>query len=159
MTAELTGRERIRLRDKDGRHLGSVIAGYPDFPPTYDMGEMIASVPVPADWGPWDLCIGDTYEVLSVKDDMYEVSLRECRTSAQVPGWIMQLAGKGRAGHACLGGLVLAVDDILHPQRRMCSFGKNLRPLTLKTIRELAAEARQVRDLGLKVYADDLANA
>jgi hypothetical protein len=67
----------------------------------------------------------------------YPINLERFTSSAQMLDMIMQVAKKGWATDECLSGLVHALNDILHPQAYLCSFGRDKR-LTEEEIRELA---------------------
>lgn len=90
----------------------------------------------------------------------YEVDLYRCTSSAEVLDWIIQIAGKewasaehggddsehnpdGWTDDAILAGLVRALDDVLHPQAHLCSFGTSKR-LGRRRIVELVAQAARV---------------
>lgn len=67
-------------------------------------------------------------------DDLYEIDLERCRTSAQLLDWVMQVAGKLWATDAVLAGLVRALDAYLDPQTRLCSFGMERGPIDVRTL-------------------------
>ncbi|MGI8514051.1 MAG: hypothetical protein ACR2NT_02735 [Acidimicrobiia bacterium] len=75
---------------------------------------------------------------LDLDDNRYEVDLERCLTSAQVLDWICQVAGKTWADDQTLAGLVRAIDDILHPQGTLCSFGTS-RTITRPDVKGLVA--------------------
>lgn len=100
----------------------------------YTLEEFLNLPDEPADWGPWRLYPPTLVLVLvgtihrpdgtTLEYERYEVDLERCLTSAEVLDWICQVAGKGYADDAVLAGLVRALDDILHPQAFLCSFGE-----------------------------------
>lgn len=53
---------------------------------------------------------------------VYEVDLEKCADSAQMLDWIFQVNHKG-LGKEVIADLIQALNDLLHPQRCMCSFG------------------------------------
>lgn len=70
---------------------------------------------------------------------LYEIDLEQCLTAAQLLDRIMQIRGKDWQElnmNAVLGGLLLAIDDVLHPQATLCSWGRSKR-----------LDRRQLRDL------------
>jgi hypothetical protein len=54
----------------------------------------------------------------------YEVDLEKCTTCAELLDWIFQFRKKGWATSRGVGGLVEILNRLLHPQRNLCSFGK-----------------------------------
>jgi hypothetical protein len=71
-------------------------------------------------WGPWS--INETHLML-VHEGGYEVSLRDCTSSAPILDWIFQIQTKTWADDATLVGLLAAFDDVLHPQENYCGGG------------------------------------
>lgn len=104
----------------------------------YTLTELEAIAPTAEDWGPWRL--DPTTRVLTT--DRYEVDLDTCTTPAQVLDWIAQVAGKTWADPTTLAGLVRALDDVLHLQRRLCPFGQP-HTITPTAIHELATNAAE----------------
>jgi hypothetical protein len=104
----------------------------------------------PETWGPWHLDPDNLVlwigHVRHPDVSAYEVDLERCLTSAAVLDWICQVAGKSWADDAVTAGVVRALDDVLHPQRRLCSFaigaGKG-RQLDLEDVAELVADAER----------------
>ncbi len=68
--------------------------------------------------------------------EVYEVDLEQCRTSAAMLDWIMQIAGKLWATDTVLAGLVHAFDHFLDPQGTLCSFGRSRGPVNVRKILE-----------------------
>ncbi len=75
--------------------------------------------PIPNTWGPWRLN-RTTAELVS---DRYSVDLERCLTCADVLDWIFQVSNKVWATPAVVAGLISAINDVLHPQSTLCSFG------------------------------------
>nr|MDT0665674.1 hypothetical protein [Micromonospora sp. DSM 115978] len=67
----------------------------------------------------------------------YHVYLLNCRTSAEVLDWIFHL----RAKRMDVSGFLQALEDVLDPQRRLCSFGTDKR-LTVADVRQLVKDFR-----------------
>lgn len=83
---------------------------------------------------PWALRVGDDDSAFLVyESEGYEIPLAECRTSAEVLDWIIQIVGKNWANDSVIAGLVHAFDAILRPQQVMCSFGKEGGPIDVET--------------------------
>lgn len=89
------------------------------------------------DWGPWMLY---PPTLILVLEGHYYVDLERCLTSAEVLDWLCQIAGKAWADDETLAGLVRAVDDVLDPQRCLCSFGTSKR-ITRRDVERLVAQA------------------
>lgn len=71
----------------------------------------------------------------------YEVDLLTCWQSAGVLDWIIQVSGKDWPEldmDKVTAGFLYAVDDVLHPQASLCSFGQNL-TLTAQQITDRVA--------------------
>lgn len=87
-------------------------------------------------WGRWrynpsNLCL----ELYDDRDEVeYQVDLERCTTSAQTLDWICQVAEKTWADDAVIAGLVRGLDDLLHPQATLCSFGSEKGPLDVKKL-------------------------
>lgn len=81
---------------------------------------------------------GHTFLVLSLYGAagrfVYECDLERCTTSAGVLDWLCQVAGKMWATDRVLAGLARAMNDLLHPQATMCSFGKGRPAVNVKTL-------------------------
>jgi len=83
-------------------------------------------------WGGWGV---DVKNLLLVHEDPdYEVDLRECTDSAKILDWILQVECRPWATPEVVAGLVSAIDDLLKPQRNMCSMGTST-AITKKDIR------------------------
>ncbi|MFI7705228.1 hypothetical protein [Nonomuraea sp. NPDC049480] len=100
-------------------------------------------------WNGWRLK-PSTYVLELVRDGnfVYEVDLDRCLDSAETLDWIMQVSGKEFYRldmGAVISGLIYAIDDVIDPQRRMCSFGSSTR-LTQKEVR--AAVREYVKNFG-----------
>jgi hypothetical protein len=95
------------------------------------------------DWGPWRLD-PDTYVLFWGDPRRYEVDLERCRTSAEVLDWICQVAGKQWSDDANLAGLVRAINDVLHPQASLCSWGASRRIAKTKIRQRVDSIADQV---------------
>jgi len=77
-------------------------------------------------WGDWKYD-ARTFELTFRRNrHLYNVDLDQCRDSAEVLDWIMQVQ-KNWTTTEDLGHLVEALRDILHPQGSMCSWGRNKR--------------------------------
>jgi hypothetical protein len=119
------------------------------------------------DWGPWRLD-PETRVLYPVWPYRYEVDLDACTTSAEVLDWIIQVAQKGWASaehggngpehnpdgwtdDAILAGLVRALDDVLHPQANLCSFGasKRLSRRRIVALVDLAADHERAPGRGM----------
>jgi hypothetical protein len=62
----------------------------------------------------------------------YEVDLEDCaRSSAAMMDWIFQVARKSWATDKCVASLIHALNDLLQPQRYLCSRGKERGPFNL----------------------------
>lgn len=91
-------------------------------------------VPDPRDkdcWGPWRYK-KETLVLEYVPRDRhwwYEVDLERCKTSAQVLDWIFQVSNKHRSRVSAedIGYLIDALQDLLHPQANLCSFGQDMK--------------------------------
>ena len=75
------------------------------------------------EWGGWTL--DPNYPSIDLGRDgaRYWMDLRRCCDSAGVLDFICQIAGKSWADDVILAGLVRALDDVIRPQRFLCSFG------------------------------------
>jgi hypothetical protein len=76
-------------------------------------------------WRPWSLDT-ETYTLHKITHEEiadYPVDLERCLNSADVLDWILQIDG-GENDQVTLG-FVRAIDDLLAPQRHLCSFGKS----------------------------------
>jgi hypothetical protein len=82
-----------------------------------------------SEFGGWRLDRRAHCLVLQAPDAWYEIPLAECRTSAQVLDWILQIAGKTWATPTIVAGLVRALDYYLDPQATLCSFGRERGPI------------------------------
>lgn len=71
-------------------------------------------------WGPWS--INEKHLTLEHTEG-YEVSLRDCTSSAAILDWIFQVRHKTWADDATMAGLLAAFEDVLHPQENYCSMG------------------------------------
>ena len=86
----------------------------------------------PADgnwWGPWRYN-ANVLELEYYDEDgnyRYGVDLERCNSSAEVLDWIFQVNTKNWCGYECIGQLVQALGDLLHPQQNICSGGRNRR--------------------------------
>jgi hypothetical protein len=111
----------------------------------------IAASPDPHDhgWGCWRLK-PQTYELearvslfVDRPDCRYEVDLEDCRTSAEVLDWVMQVAHKAWASSEVIAGLVHALDDLLQPQGTLCSSGIDKHLTTVAVRSRVAKFARE----------------
>lgn len=98
-----------------------------------------------SDWGGWylDVFIDDWSLRLNFPHSghlRYEIELERCCTSAEVLDHVMQVANKRWATDEIVAGLVRALNEVLHPQAKLCSFG-NDRHLSVTQVRELARRA------------------
>ena len=111
-------------------------------------GDASLSSSAEGDWGPWIL--DADAGVLVYHDgqaDEYTISLLTCHDSARVLDWMMQVAAKTWADTVTTGGLVAAINDILHPQGNLCSAGRSTALTTEEIRREIAAAARRYPEL------------
>lgn len=138
----------LRLRNAAGEHLGEPAFGAWSYNGAELLGDAVFP---PSDWGPWQLDI----EHFVLRAGNYEVDLEKCLDSAQVLDWILQV-GTHHPDDATLAGLVRALDDVLNPQKHLCSFGVPRR-LSAAAVRKMAREASIEREQSLAVYRDDLA--
>jgi hypothetical protein len=74
-------------------------------------------------WGQW-LLDKETL-VLRHKKILYEIYLDECKSSAQILDWIIQISQKSWATNDDIGELVRALDDILNIQGHFCGSGQS----------------------------------
>lgn len=119
---------------------------------TFTCADLEALKPPHRDWGPWYLNPANLTLELYLEDRNpavgnydYYIDLERCLTSAQTLDWIFQVAGKEiYERHDVLGGLILAVDDILQPQGNLCGSGID-RPLRKTEVRALAEGAAKER--------------
>lgn len=95
------------------------------------------------DWGPWRLRT-ETYELINTQQGGggygYEVDLERCVTSAETLDWICQVAHKAWETPEVLAGLVHAMNDVLRPQKHLCSGGQS-KELSSTRVQELVREA------------------
>lgn len=78
----------------------------------------------PGAWGPW------TYRAQSrVLDyrNRYPIPLDDLTDSAKVLDIVVQVAGKDWGTPEVAGWLVIALNELLDPQGRVCGFGRNRR--------------------------------
>jgi hypothetical protein len=83
-------------------------------------------------WGPWGLRGTDLVWQPGSGAAEYPVDLLTCTDSAQVLDWICQIAGRHTRPDdpddaASVNAFVHAVNEILHPQAHLCSWGKSSR--------------------------------
>jgi len=74
-------------------------------------------------WGPWKF--NKRNYTLTHLDEVYEIDLEPIKSSAEILDWIFQIESKAWATPECIGYLVLALGDLLHPQAFYCSRGKD----------------------------------
>lgn len=72
-------------------------------------------------WGPWS--INEKHLTLVHESSGYDVSLRACKSSADILDWIFQIRDKTWADSATMVGLLNAFEDVLHPQKNYCGGG------------------------------------
>jgi hypothetical protein len=132
----------ITLRKSDGTPVGDGLA------------EMAMAVPLPSDWGPWRLDVGDSPQLVhGLGGGEYCISLGSCTSSAEVLDWISQVAEKKWADNATTGALVAALDDILRPQATLCSGGQP-QTTTKAEIDERARAVQAQRVRGFQLYPE-----
>lgn len=85
-------------------------------------GGLAASSVTKDAWGPWALNLW-TGRLEINGGAVYYITLSETRTAADLLDYVFQVTGKPWADDAVLGGLLRAVDDILHPQANLCPGG------------------------------------
>lgn len=96
----------------------------------------VDAMPIPTRWGRWSYRRSN---LTLVHDEGYEVDLERMETSAATLDWIAQVAGKGWATPADIGNLVLAIDDLVRPQGRLCGGGCEHGPVKFVAPREPSA--------------------
>lgn len=74
-------------------------------------------------WGNWQF--DANVMVLTFLPEDYEIALEECTSSAELSDRIFQLCNKTWMTPTDLGHMVQALDDLLHPQANLCSFGQD----------------------------------
>lgn len=92
---------------------------------SYGVKELMEFVP---EMGPWKLTAD--IDGLVHESNGYFIPFAECKTSAQVLDWVMQVSGKVWCDDATLGGLVRAIEYHLDPQANLCSNGIERGPMT-----------------------------
>lgn len=102
----------------------------------------VQTVSARPEWGGWQLN-RETYVLELFEGDrwIYEIDLEACLTPAQTLDWICQAAGKRWATDQRLAGLVRAIDDIIHPQGKLCSHGQNS-SISTAEVREMVENRR-----------------
>lgn len=107
--------------DQDSRHVTA--RDEPDG--LIGWAEIMAHRPVREHYGPWKF----DQRLLTICFEGYEIDLEQITTSAEALDWIMQINGKDWAGPLVMAWLVEALDDLLHPQSTLCSFGAEQGPI------------------------------
>jgi hypothetical protein len=74
-------------------------------------------------WGAWSLNHTDLTLEFERDGHSYWCDLEDMTDSAQALDWIAQVAGKTWATAEDVGNLVLAINELLRPQSRLCSDG------------------------------------
>lgn len=93
------------------------------------LAELLAEPPRRRDWGGWLLdaesfTLHLPFDAARPDDgDLYWVALEECGDCAEVLDKVVQITNKTWATDRILGGLLRALDDVLHLQSSLCSFG------------------------------------
>jgi hypothetical protein len=103
-------------------------------------GDVFLAEPAePADWGPWQLDGDDLVHLTSPLDrqDGYAIDLTTCTTAGEVLDWILQVGKKPWADGPVMVGLTRALNDLIDPQRHLCTGGANTQQLTPAAIRNL----------------------
>jgi hypothetical protein len=89
-----------------------------------ELGAALARLPSPAHgdrWGSWKF---DAHRlVLEYEPFSYEVDLERLTSAARALDVIFQLSGKTWIKRNDIGDLIEAMDDLLHPQATLCSWG------------------------------------
>lgn len=85
-------------------------------------------------WGPWKYNPSNQCLEAPAGNDVYQIALTECTTSAEVLDWIIQIAEKQWGDDATVAGLVRAINELLHPQATMCSMGIERGPVAVKEL-------------------------
>ena len=62
------------------------------------------------------------------------VDLDRCTTSAEVLDWILQIRHKTWTTDQDVADLVHALDDVLRPQAKLCSWGVERGPIDVKAV-------------------------
>ena len=78
-------------------------------------------------WGPW------RYNTNALELEYYDeggkyrygVDLGRCNSSAEVLDWIFQVNTKRWRTYECIGHLIQALRDLLHPQQNLCGGGRD----------------------------------
>lgn len=100
----------------------------------YDDGNGLLAVPVdelpdyPAPqhgdtWGKWRYNAHNLTLEYGNGFNPYYLDLEECKNSAGLLDWIFQVCNKSWMTTDERGHLLEAIDDLLHPQANLCSFG------------------------------------
>lgn len=103
-------------------------------------------------WAGWRLHLHppslDYYD--SKGNRKYSIPLFRCDTCAQILDWILQVSHKSWLPPQGLAGLIYALDDLLHPQANLCSFGREKLPLTREEIQTLVERFLRGEDRDLR---------
>jgi hypothetical protein len=114
-------------------------------PKIVSLDDFLAEPDGKGNWGLWRL---DPTEpvIYPISPYRYEIDLETCTSCANVLDWIAQIAGKGwnddDNARDIIGGLVVALDDILDLQSNLCGFGVAHR-LTKASITKRVSQTRK----------------
>lgn len=84
-------------------------------------------------WGNWEYRAHNL--TLFHVEHRYEIDLERCATSAQILDWIFQISSKDW-GTEDVATLIQAFDDLLAPQRFICSVGRERGPIDVRAVIE-----------------------
>ena len=79
-------------------------------------------------WGRWRLRPSNQTLYYAADGNWYEIDLEKCRTSAGMLDWIVQFHAKPfkREDAGCVTDLITALNNVVHIQGSLCSFGQSL---------------------------------
>lgn len=89
-------------------------------------------------WGRWELDAGRLVLTFSKQHHSYEVDLERCCTPAQMLDWIFQVRPKGWCSIEDIADLIDAFNDLLDPQKNLCSGGLAKR---IPSVRKLVTDS------------------
>ena len=75
-------------------------------------------------WGPWQFNALN-FTLSHVNHRGYEINLQSCNTSAEVLDWLCHISRKAWCSAQDAGHLLTAFNDLLSPQKNLCSWGED----------------------------------
>jgi hypothetical protein len=76
-------------------------------------------LPPPSErWGPWEFDTSDL--IIWIPERDYGIYLKRVHSSAAILDWIFQILGKNWADASTMHALLLALREVLHPQKNYC---------------------------------------